>query len=223
MKKICKTDVWTEQYQNHHDICSGAFVDGIDGERLPYDKVKIVRNCNCLISSNSDKTVIGNKHNAIVFYKNGEVVRLAVLMKNTDVEKTLSIALNQNMQDIRLKDLLEKEKVEWESIDLKEKPIYNQFNGQNEMDTGSCDRLSLLSSLLKGDYTQDESSFGNYGCNEYDFFPDIEVCYNLKTDEEIFEIRHKGAFINKTKTKIVIIQEKSGILLSEIEKIIGKI
>lgn len=31
MKHIVTTDLWTEQYANHQDITSGAFVDGVGG------------------------------------------------------------------------------------------------------------------------------------------------------------------------------------------------
>ena len=51
---IKTTDVWTEQYPNHYDCFNGAFIDGIEKDNMPYDRYKIVLNCNCEISSNTD-------------------------------------------------------------------------------------------------------------------------------------------------------------------------
>lgn len=79
------TDVWTEQYPNHYDITKGAFIDGVTSDTLPFDRYKVVLNCNCYITQNGDKIIVGNKHNAIVFFLENKVVRLAVLTNKTDV------------------------------------------------------------------------------------------------------------------------------------------
>ena len=38
------------------------------------------------------------------------------------------------------------------------------------MDICSCDRVPLLNCMLNGNYTESETSLGNYDCNEWDFF-----------------------------------------------------
>ena len=99
--KVKTTDVWTEQSPNHYECFNGAFIDGIENNYVPYDRYKIVLNCNCIISSNCDKIAIGNKHNAIIFYKNDTVVRLAVLTNKTDVFSCLENALNQKYENVK--------------------------------------------------------------------------------------------------------------------------
>ena len=52
MNIIRTIDLWTEQNPNHTECFSGAFVDGFENENIPFDSYKIIRNCNCVISSN---------------------------------------------------------------------------------------------------------------------------------------------------------------------------
>ncbi len=218
---IKTTDVWTEQYPNHYDCFNGAFIDGIEKDNMPYDRYKIVLNCNCEISSNTKNVLLGNKHNTIIFYKNGKVVRLAVLTNETDVFACLEKALNQAYCNIKLKDLLSIKNVKQEIVDLNQTPKFNSFNGRKEMDIGSCDRMPLLNCMLNGNYTESETCLGNYDCNEWDFNEDIEITYNLKTDCEVFDIHHKGVFINETRTKAIIIQSQGKILLSDLNSDLG--
>ena len=216
---IKTTDVWTEQYPNHYECFNGTFIDGIDEFGIPYDRYKVILNCNCKITSNTNEIIGGNKHNAIIFYKNNKVVRLAVLTYNTDVFLCLNNAINQKYNNIKLIDLFAIKDVKQELIDLNETPIFNQFKDMQEIDIGSCDRMQLLNCMLNGDYTESKTSFGNYDCNEYDFKPNIEIEYSLLTDKEKFHIHHKGAFINKTKTRAIIIQSNGSIALSNLKRI----
>ena len=66
MKTIKTLDIWTEQYPNHYECFNGAFMDGMD-KGLAYTSIKVVKNCNCIISNNLNLS-IGNKHNAVIFY-----------------------------------------------------------------------------------------------------------------------------------------------------------
>ena len=67
---IIKTiDLWTEQLKNHYECFNGAFVDGFENNNIPFDRYKIVKNCNCIITVSSKNINISNKHNCIVFYK----------------------------------------------------------------------------------------------------------------------------------------------------------
>ena len=53
------------------------------------------------------------------------------------------------------------------------------------------------------------TNYGNYQSDKYEFIPNIEIKYYLKTDAEEFIIEHKCAFINEIKTRIIPIQENS--------------
>ena len=66
---IKTTDVWTEQYPNHYDCFNGAFIDGIEKDNMPYDRYKIVLNCNCEISSNTKKVLLGINTMQLYFIK----------------------------------------------------------------------------------------------------------------------------------------------------------
>ena len=202
-------DLWTEQKINHYECFNGAFVDGFEKNQKPFSKYKIVKNCNCLITTNRENINISNKHNAIVFYDNDIPVRLVVINKDTEVEKCINIALKQDFNNQILKNIYDEKNIKFSVIDMNEKPIYNNSDNRKEIDVGSCDRWNLLYNMLKGSYTEDNTSYGNYPSDKYEFIPNIEIKYELKTDTEIFIIEHKCAFINEIKTRIIPIQENS--------------
>ena len=202
-------DLWTEQYKNHYECFNGAFVDGFENGKIPFNKYKIVKNCNCIIKNNKQGVNISNKHNSIIFSHNETPVRLMVINKDTEIEKCINIALKQNFNDKLLKDLYEDNNIESYIVDLKETPIFNESDVSKEIDVGSCDRWNLLYNMLKGSYTEDNTHYGNYQSDKYEFIPNIEIKYYLKTDTEEFIIEHKCAFINEIKTRIIPIQENS--------------
>ena len=92
---------------------------------------------------------------------------------------------------------------------MKEKAMYDKTDKAKEIDVGSCDRWNLLYNMLKGSYTEDDTSYGNYSSDKYEFLPNIYIKYELITDIEKFEIEHKCAFINDLKTRIISIQDNS--------------
>ena len=207
---IIKTiDLWTEQHKNHYECFNGAFIDGFEKNIKPFNKYKIVKNCNCLITTNKENINISNKHNAIIFYDNDIPVRLIVINKDTEIEKCINIALKQSFNNRQLKNLYEENNIETSVINMKEKPIYNNADSTKEIDVGSCDRWNLLYNMLKGSYTEDNTPYGNYQSDRYEFIPNIQIKYELKTDTEVFAIEHKCAFINEIKTRIIPIQENS--------------
>ena len=85
MLTINTIDLWTEQYKNHYECFKGAFVDGFEKNKNPFNKYKIVKNCNCVITTNMEDINISNKHNAIIFYNNDKPVRLIVINKDTEI------------------------------------------------------------------------------------------------------------------------------------------
>lgn len=207
---IIKTiDLWTEQYKNHYECFNGAFIDGFEKGRIPFNKYKILKNCNCIITTNREDINISNKHNAIVFYDSENPVRLMVINRDTEIENCINIALNQNFNDKTLRELYIKEKIESSLVDMKEIPIFNKVDNTREIDVGSCDRWKLLYNMLKGSYTEDNTPYGNYQSDKYEFVPNLVIKYNLKTDKEEFRIEHNCAFINEIKTRIIPIQENS--------------
>ena len=218
MNKIVTTDIWTEQHRNHFELMNGAFSDGFSAEEVPFDRYKIVKNCNCIISSNKDNLPIGNKHNAIVFYKKNKVERLVLLCKDTNIDFCVENALNQQLGGVKLSDIYATNNIACEVVDLKEEPIFNEHNlsAGMELDVGSCDRMALLEQMLKGHYTEEESKFGNYDNIDYLYDSKTEIKMELKTDKEQFLVKHKGCFLNATKTRIIILQENSEINFSEL-------
>lgn len=202
-------DLWTEQHKNHHECFNGAFIDGFENGNIPFNKYKVVKNCNCIITNNREDINISNKHNAIIFYDNDKPVRLVVINKDTEIENCINVALNQNFDNMKLKDLYKQENIKCSIIDMNEQAISNNKDITKEIDVGSCDRWKLLYNMLKGSYTEDDTPYGNYQSDKYEFVPNIQIKYELKTDTEIFEIEHNCAFINEIKTRIIPIQENS--------------
>ena len=209
MNIIRTIDLWTEKDTNHYECFNGAFVDGFENNKKPFDEYKTIKNCNCIITIDNKNINIRNKHNAIIFYKNQLPVRLMVINGDTDIDKCVNLALSQRFQDVKLIELYKRLDIKSSIVDLKETPIYNKSNVTKEIDVGSCDRWNLLYNMLKGSYTESDTAYGNYETDQYEFLPSISITYKLFTNEENFEISHKCAFINVLKTRIVPIQENS--------------
>ena len=158
-----------------------------------------------------DALNIRNKHNAIIFYKGNKPVRLLVINKDTNIECCINNALNQKYEDTNLSNLFIKNNITSFTIDMQESPIINNAISSKEIDVGSCDRWSLLYNMLKGSYTEDNTTYGIYSNDKYVFIPYIDITYKLVTDNEIFEIEHNCAFINEIKTRIIPIQSNSSL------------
>lgn len=215
MKTIKSIDLWTEQNENHYECFNGAFVDGFENNKIAFDEYKIIKNCNCIITVNNPNINISNKHNAIVFYKDKNPVRLMVINKNTDIDKCIKIALTQYFENETLQVLYDNLQIKSSIIDIKKTPIFNNADFIKEIDVGSCDRWNLLYNMLKGSYTESNTQYGNYQSDKYEFIPNIFIKYELTTDTEKFEIEHKCAFINTIKTRIIPIQENSNLTKKE--------
>lgn len=211
METIKSIDLWTEQYENQYECFNGAFVDGFENGKIAFDEYKIVENCNCIITTRNEDINITNKHKAIIFYKEKKPVRLAVINKNTDIDKCIKTALNQYFADGILQDLYNKIGINSNKIDMKQQLIFNNADKTKEIDVGSCDRWKLLYNMLKGSYTESDTQYGNYESDKYEFIPNLYIKYKLITDIETFEIDHKCAFINTIKTRLIPIQENSSL------------
>lgn len=209
MKIVKSIDLWTEQHENHYECFNGAFVDGFENNKIAFDEYKIIKNCNCIITVSNSNINISNKHNAIVFYRDKNPVRLMVINKNTDIDKCINISLNQYFNDGILQDLYDCIGIKFTRIDMNEEAIYNGVDSTKEIDVGSCDRWKLLYNMLKGSYTESDTQYGNFESDKYEFIPDLCIKYKLTIDTEIFEIEHKCAFINTIKTRLIPIQENS--------------
>ncbi len=118
--------------------------------------------------------------------------------------------VNQYFEDSILKDYYGKLKIKFSMIDMKEKSIFKKNDDiTKETDIGSCDRWKLLYNMLKGSYTESDTSYGNFASDKYEFIPNLFIKYELVIDSEKFEIEHKCAFINTIKTRLILIQENS--------------
>lgn len=206
MKFVTTIDLWTEQFTNQYDCFNGAFSDGCKNNNLPYDTCKIVKNCNCIISNNENIS-ISNKHQAIVFYSKNVPIRLLVANGDSDLKKCVENALNQQIGKVTISQIIKDRKVKFSEVDMREKPKKNAFNGKVEVDIGSCNRMSLLKSMLIGYYTDDQSNYGHFDSTRYIFDRNLVVEYKLKTDSEDFDILHECAFFNDLRTRAIIIQK----------------
>ena len=219
MKVIRTIDLWTEQLENHLDCFTGAFVDGFESGDIPFDTYKVVRNCNCLISTNQTDLNISNKHNAIIFYKNETPVRLMVINKETDLDRCIWEALNQAFYGQPLSNIYAMYGIKRVDVDLKQPPIINESNHEKEMDVGSCDRPSLLNSMLAGSYTESDTDLGKTNIDSnFTFDPGVNIQYELVVGDECFAISHHCAFVNETMTRIIPLQDNSALNIEEISK-----
>lgn len=158
-----------------------------------------------------------------MFYSKGKVVRLVVLEKDTDVLRCVHEALSQKIDNITLDELLSKQKIKEEIVDLREQTILTKSNNKEQMDVGSCDRLPLLKSMLEGSYTESETEYGNSDRSEFKYYADICVNYHLVIDKEIFDISHKGVLINRSKTRVIPIQTSGSITEQDLEEVLLKL
>lgn len=211
MNVIKTIDLWIESHDNHYECFNGAFSDGFADGNMPYDRYKIIKNCNCIIDVQAKDVNIANKHHAVVFYKHNKAVRLLVINRTSNIDKCISLALNQYFDSGELKDVHQKYSIKCSEIDLNEKPIYNKSDKSIETDVGSCDRWNLLYNMLKGSYTEDDSPYGNFQSDKYEFIPNLLIKLHLTTDSETFDIVHKCGFINDIKTRLIPIQEDSSL------------
>lgn len=217
MNIIRTIDLWTEPSSNNIECFSGAFIDGFDNDSVPFEKYKIVKNCNCIITTNRDDLNIRNKHNAIIFYQNDEPVRLMVLNKETDINACIKESLGQSFNGSKLQDVYDRFSITATAVDLEEPAIDNGI--EQEIDVGSCDRPSLLKCMLEGSYTQSDTDYGKGNeDNNYSFTSEVFIEYKLITDEECFKITHHCAFLNESKTRIIPLQDNSKLDITMISK-----
>lgn len=223
MNIIRTIDLWTEQNPNHIECFSGAFVDGVENGSIPFNSYKIVRNCNCIITSNQDNLNISNKQNSIIFYKDDVPVRLMVINKETNIDKCINEALNQSFNNSTLKEIYALHSITANDINLNEQSIYNNSDKSKEIDVGSCDRPSLLECMLEGSYTQSDTDYGKSNSdNSYTFIPNLSIEYKLITDTECFKIEHHCAFINENMTRIIPLQDNSALNIKKISSEFSK-
>ena len=223
MNIIRTIDLWTEQNPNHIECFSGAFVDGFENGNIPFNSYKILRNCNCIITSNQDNLNISNKQNSIIFYKDDVPVRLMVINKETDIDKCINEALNQSFNNSTLKEIYTLHSITANDINLNKQSIYNSSDKSKEIDVGSCDRPSLLECMLEGSYTQSDTDYGKSNSdNSYTFIPNLFIEYKLITDTEYFKIKHHCAFINENMTRIIPLQDNSSLNIEMISSEFSK-
>lgn len=218
MNIIRTIDLWTEPSSNNIECFSGAFVDGFENDSIPFEKYKIVENCNCIITTNRADLNIKNKHNAIIFYQHAEPIRLMVLNKETNINVCIKEALSQSFNGSKLQDVYDRFLITGTVIDLDEPAIDNGI--EQEIDVGSCDRPSLLKCMLEGSYTQSDTNYGKDNeDNNYNFTSEVFIEYKLITDKECFKITHHCAFLNESKTRIIPLQDNSKLDITMISKV----
>ena len=223
MNIIRTIDLWTEQNPNHIECFSGAFVDGFENGNIPFNSYKILRNCNCIITSNQDNLNISNKQNSIIFYKDDVPVRLMVINKETDIDKCINEALNQSFNNSTLKEIYTLPSITATDLNLNDQAIHHSSDKSKEIDVGSCDRPSLLECMLEGSYTQSDTDYSKSNSdNSYTFIPNLFIEYKLITDTEYFKIKHHCAFINENMTRIIPLQDNSSLNIEMISSEFSK-
>ena len=135
MNIIRTIDLWTEQNNNHYECFNGAFIDGFENDKIPFDSYKIVKNCNCEILVDNKEININNKHNAIIFYKNSVPIRLMVINKNTDLNKCIDVALSQHFRGSILKDYYDENGIKYKVIDMNEESIFKENDNTQKKNT----------------------------------------------------------------------------------------
>ena len=218
MKTIESIDLWTEQYPIGHEFecIKGAFIDGVSSKTIPYDSIEIIKNCDCTITNNMNLN-ISNKHNAVIFHKNLKPLRLLVFNYKGSFSKLLDEIFNQKIEEYSLRDLLNKRNVKITNYEL------NNNSSQSileEIDVGSCDSVELLKAMLGGSYSISDTGFGNNSNPDFIYNGKVEVEYSLKTKSNLFNIRHRGAFINISQSRIIPIQINGKITQTDINNLI---
>lgn len=59
---IKSIDLWTEQKVNHYECFNGAFIDGFQKNINPFNKYRVVKNCNCIITTDKENINETNKN-----------------------------------------------------------------------------------------------------------------------------------------------------------------
>ncbi len=213
MKSIKTCNLWTETTPNS-DCAKGAFIDGWQSG-VPYEKFKIILNCNCIIKSNTPMVQARNKHAAIVFYGQSGL-RLCVLEKGTDLRKAINDALKSKVDGTPLHEILKSHGVRKKVVDLAETPIAGDI--RNTTDIGSCDRPALLKSMLSGSWGEENIGIGIGEYKKYIFLPGFGLMYSLVTDTESFLIEHRGTFHAVDGSQTIPIQIHGSIKKEDIEE-----
>lgn len=214
MEIINTIDLWTEQKDNHLECFQGAFIDGFESG-IPFDSYRVIKNCNCIITSNAPINIT-NKHQAVIFYKNNIPVRLFVINKNTEIDKLIDMALNQEINGNSLRDIYDIIGIKRDDLDYQQEAIINNKDHNREVDVGSCDRETLLNSMLEGSYTESDTGFGKNINTDFIFVPGINIQYDLLTSDYRFMIDHSFAFVNKDGTRIIPLQNNSHLDIEQI-------
>ena len=99
--------------------------------------------------------------------------------------------MNQLFNGHKLKDIYELYNIKRTNYNLNEKAIINECNFKKEIDVGSCDRPSLLNTMLEGGYTENDTNYGKKrNALNYSFITNINIQYKLVINDECFIIQH---------------------------------
>lgn len=84
------------QKENHYKSFNGTFIDGFENNEVPFDKYKIIRNCNCIITVNLNGIHISNKHNTIFLLDEPELY-LHETLQNELCKKLVEISKEEGI------------------------------------------------------------------------------------------------------------------------------
>ena len=114
MRIINSIDLWTEQNKNHYECFNGAFVDGFDNYKIPFDEYKIIKASNgkeailklnelniyaLLLDLNMPNT---NGFEVLEYLKNNDLIEKipVVIITGDDTEETIKKAFSYPILDV---------------------------------------------------------------------------------------------------------------------------
>lgn len=213
MQKITTIDLWLPDEKHRAEIYDKVFRAGFDADRAysnkavttSYDKVEIYQNCNIGLETSDFPNPIDYRHIAILFYKDGQPIRLLADNASPDeVNKLYYHALVQRLGPsgrYSLQEILDN--IEVTTIDLKRPPLCHDCKTMDDPQIASCNRWDLFLQFI--DNMKDEQA-------EYHFDPFSYLEVNGQVGDWELAIPHRTMFFNTEKQHYITLQSASPLI-----------
>lgn len=203
LKEVEQIDLWIAVGNQDVRAIVGAFTDDMHiPQECAYDRYKIVKNCNFLPKCHNCTPIevrLRPKQTAVIFYKQDHPIRLLVTDSTTDLQSCINMAMVKRIDHASLQRIIEERGITYSEVDLGEprQEIAPVTVYENEIDFFSCNRWSLFQSAINGritDQPNEEDCSISDTIPDLQYHPDIRIKCVLRTDEEVFNLRHQGIF-----------------------------
>lgn len=238
---ISTIDLWLPHESNREITYDKVFRAGFDrkGERTneaitaSYDSYKIVQNCYCDLDCSEFR--LAPRQTAIIFYREGKPIRLLIdNISDEEVTKYINHALVQRVGSARynssLTAIYDRLGITSSTIDMAKcipttrtivRSIWHQkvkmaipkrsnskrsHRRHQKPFLASCDRWDLFLQFI------DNSKHDPALNQSYTFDPKFRLSCFLETNDEVFNIKHQGAYISADRTQYIMIQRNSSIM-----------